>query len=89
MLPFFMLKADWFNLPMERELTLLKIGKEVDDCRDIEVLRESIKQLSHQNARYQHMIGEMLKETITKELASFETAMSAIDKLEKDDNVTN
>ena len=84
-----MLKSDWFNLPMERELTLLKIGKEVDECRDIEVLRESIKQLSHQNARYQHMIGEMLKETITKELASFENAMSAIDKLEKDDNVTN
>ena len=84
-----MLKADWFNLPMERELTLLKIGKEVDDCRDIEVLRESIKQLSHQNARYQHMIGEMLKETLTKELASFEDAMAAIDKLEKDDNATN
>ena len=84
-----MLKSDWFNLPMERELTLLKIGKEVDECRDIEVLRESIKQLSHQNARYQHMIGEMLKETITKELASFEDAMSAIDKLEKDDNATN
>ena len=84
-----MLKADWFNLPMERELTLLKIGKEVDDCRDIEVLRESIKQLSHQNARYQHMIGEMLKETITKELASFEEAMSAIDKLEEDDKTAN
>ena len=84
-----MLKSDWFNFPMERELTLLKIAKEVDDCRDIEVLRESIKQLSHQNARYQHMIGEMLKETLTKELASFEDAMAAIDKLEKDDNATN
>jgi hypothetical protein len=84
-----MLKADWFNLPMERELTLLKIAKEVDECRDIETLRESIKQLSHQNARYQHMIGEMLKETLTKELASFEDAMSAIDKLEAGDNETN
>ena len=84
-----MLRSDWFNLPMERELTLLKIGKEVDECRDIEVLRESIKQLSHQNARYQHMIGEMLKETLTKELASFEDAMAAIDKLEEGDNATN
>ena len=83
-----MLDAKWFELPMERELTLLTIAKEVDECRDIEVLRESLKQLSHQNARYQHMIGEMLKETITKELASFENAMSAIDKLEKDDNTT-
>ena len=53
------------------------------------MLRESLKQLSHQNARYQHMIGEMLKETITKELASFENAMAAIDKLEKDDNTTD
>ena len=80
-----MLKASWFELPMERELTLVKISKEVDECRDIDILRESVKQLSQQNARYQHMIGQLLKESITKELASFENAMGIIDKMEQDD----
>ncbi len=83
------LQASWFELTPERELTLLKINAEVDECRDIDTLRESVKQLAHQNARYQTMIGEMLKETITKELASFENAMSVLDKLEEGDNATS
>ena len=66
-----MLKAEWFNLPLERELTLHKINQEVDDCNDIDSLRSSIKSLAYQNARFQHMIGEMLKESLTDELADF------------------
>ena len=64
-----MLKADWFNLPLERELTLHKINQEVDDCDDIKALRESVKSLAHQNARFQHMIGEMIKECLNAEVA--------------------
>ena len=66
-----MLKAEWFNLPLERELTLHKINQEVDDCNDIKTLRESVKSLAYQNARFQHMIGEMLKESVAAELADF------------------
>ena len=66
-----MLKAEWFNLPLERELTLHKINSEVDECNDIDVLRTSVKSLAYQNARFQHMIGEMLKESITDELGDF------------------
>ncbi len=66
-----MLKAEWFNLPMERELTLIKINQEVDECTDLDTLRESIKNLAHQNARFQHMMGEMLKESVAAELAEF------------------
>ena len=63
-----MLKSSWFNLPPERELTLIKINQEVDDCDDIEQLRESVKSLAYQNARFQNMIGELLKESIGDEL---------------------
>ena len=63
-----MLKASWFNLPPERELTLIKINKEVDECNSIEELRESVKSLAYQNARFQNMIGELLKETLHSEL---------------------
>ena len=66
-----MLKAEWFNLPLERELTLHKINQEVDDCTDIKALRESVKSLAYQNARFQHMIGELLRESMTAEVAEF------------------
>ena len=66
-----MLKASWFNLPPERELTLIKINKEVDECTSIEELRESVKSLAYQNARFQNMIGELLKETLGAELEIF------------------
>ena len=63
--------AEWFNLPLERELTLHKINQEVDECTDIKTLRESVKSLAYQNARFQHMIGEMLKESLTAEVNDF------------------
>ena len=66
-----MLKSEWFNLPPERELTLIKINQEVDECDDIKALRESVKSLAYQNARFQHMIGEMLKESVAAELSDF------------------
>ena len=66
-----MIKASWFNLPPERELTLIKINQEVDDCNDIKQLRESVKSLAHQNARFQNMIGELLKENLAEEVNIF------------------
>ena len=66
-----MLKASWFNLPPERELTLIKINKEVDECNSIQELRESVKSLAYQNARFQNMIGELLKESLSDELNIF------------------
>ena len=66
-----MLKASWFNLPPERELTLIKINKEVDECTNIDELRESVKSLAYQNARFQNMIGELLKETLNGEVEIF------------------
>ena len=66
-----MLKASWFNLPPERELTLIKINQEVDACNSIEELRESVKSLAYQNARFQNMIGELLKENLHDEMQIF------------------
>ena len=63
-----MLKSEWFNLPMERELTLVKINQEVDECTDIKVLRSSIKDLTKQNAMFQHMLSELLRENLTSEV---------------------
>jgi len=75
-----MLKSEWFNLPMERELTLVKINQEVDECTDIKVLRSSVKDLAKQNAMFQHMLGEMLRENLTNEVEHMLTAI----KIEED-----
>ena len=63
-----MLKADWFELPLERELTLVKINQEIDECQDIKQLREHLKETARQSARFQHMISEMLREQLTGEV---------------------
>jgi hypothetical protein len=63
-----MLKSQWFELPLERELTLIKINQEVDECTDVEKLRENLKEVARQNAKFQHMISEMLKEQLTAEV---------------------
>ena len=75
-----MLKSEWFNLPMERELTLVKINQEVDECTDIKALRSSVKDLAKQNAVFQHMIAEMLRENLTSEVEKMLTAI----KIEED-----
>ena len=65
------IRAEWFQLPLERELTLHKINQEIDDCTDIKTLRESVKSLAYQNARFQNLIGEMLRESMLGEMAEF------------------
>ena len=75
-----MLKSEWFNLPMERELTLIKINQEIDECKDINVLKKSVKDLAKQNAMFQHMISEMLRETLTNEVEN----MFEATKIEED-----
>ena len=60
-----MLKADWFQLPLEREITLIKINQEIDECRDIDKLRESLKEVARQSAKFQNMLSELMKEQLT------------------------
>ena len=66
-----MLKAEWFNIPLERQLTLVKISNEIDECNDIKQLRESLKSVVKQNAQFQQMLGELLKEQLTGEVEKF------------------
>ncbi len=66
-----MLSAEDFQLPAEREFTLIKIRKEIDECNDVSALRENLKMLVEQNARFQHMIGKLLEAELRKELGEF------------------
>ena len=66
-----MLSAEDFKLPLDREFTLVKIRQEIDDCRDVEALRENLKTLVEQNAKFQHIIGKLLEAEMHRELTDF------------------
>ena len=70
-----MLSAEDFKLPLDREFTLVKIRQEIDDCRDVEALRENLKTLVEQNAKFQHIIGKLLEAEMHRELTDFGVLM--------------
>jgi len=53
-----MFKPEDFNLPLEKELQVRIIEKEIDDCQDIDVLKNHLKQCSKSLMNYQHLLGK-------------------------------
>ena len=66
-----MIKAEDFELPVDREFTLVKVKKEIDECDDKQALRENLKSLVDQNARFQHLIGKLIEAELKKDLDEF------------------
>ena len=66
-----MLSAEDFKIPLDREFTLVKIKQEIDDCDDKVALRENLKMLVEQNAKFQHIIGKLLEAEMHRELTDF------------------
>jgi len=66
-----MIKAEDFELPMDREFTLIKVKKEIDECDDKHELRENLKQLVDQNAKFQHLIGKLIEAELKKDFEDF------------------
>ena len=60
-----------FELPLEKQLRLRVINKEVDECRDIDVLKESIKQTTECLMKYQHLLTITLKKQIEQDMTDF------------------
>ena len=56
-----MFKPEDFELPLEKVLKLRVITDEVDECSDVDVLRESLKEVSKLLMRYQHLLATVLK----------------------------
>ena len=63
-----MFKPEDFELPLEKVLKLRVITDEVDECTDVEVLRQSLKDVSKLLMRYQHFLSAVLKEQLTADL---------------------
>ena len=67
-----MLKAEDWQLPLDREFTLIKLKQEIDECNDKEALKEHLKTLIQQNAQFQHLLSKLLEKELHKEIKAFE-----------------
>lgn len=75
-----MLKSEDFQLPLEKVLTLRVITDDIDTCRDVEILQNSLKDTTRLLMTYQHMLGKILQEQIHANLTKMFEEDSSKDK---------
>ena len=66
-----MFEASDFELPLEKQLRIRVIDKEIDECSDINALRENLKQCASSLMKYQHLLSISLRKQIENDLESF------------------
>tara|TARA_R110002050_G_scaffold1968_12_gene12223 strand:+ start:610 stop:876 length:267 start_codon:yes stop_codon:yes gene_type:complete len=67
-----------FKLSLEKELKLRVIESEVEHCTDIDALKEQLILCAKSLMTYQHMVGEMVKREITRDLEMVAPEISKI-----------
>ena len=60
-----------FEMPLEKQLRIRVIDKEIDECTDIDALRENLKQCAASLMKYQHLLSVTLRKQIENDLAGF------------------
>ena len=73
-----MLEPTDFKLSLEKELKLRVIESEVENCTDIKALKEQLILCAKSLMTYQHMVGEMVKREITRDLEMIAPEISKI-----------
>ena len=66
-----MFKPEDFEMPLEKQLRIRVIDKEIDECTDIDALRENLKQCAASLMKYQHLLSVTLRKQIENDLAGF------------------
>ena len=57
-----------FELPLEKQLRMRIIKEEIDNCTDINALRDNLKQCAESLQTYQHLLNVVLKKQIVSDL---------------------
>ena len=57
-----------FELPLEKQLRLHVIDKEVDECDDRDTLKEQLKSCAYTLMRYQHILSKITERQLKEEL---------------------
>ena len=82
-----MFKPEDFEMPLEKQLRIRVIDKEIDECSDIQALRENLKQCACSLMKYQHLLSVCLRQQLISELEKSDHEVSKIIKeaLESED----
>ena len=59
-----MLNPEDFELPLEKQLRMRVISKEIDDCQDIDALKENLKTCAESLMRFQHLCARMAEQQL-------------------------
>ena len=70
-----MFKPEDFELPLEKQLRLRVIDKEVDECGDIDVLKAQLKQCVKSLMNYQHLLGKAVEANLMNMMTQWETTI--------------
>ena len=70
-----MFQPEDFELSLEKKLRLQVIKKEVDECQDIDALRENIVALTEVFMKYQQLLNVVLAKQIEQNLAGLLSTM--------------
>ena len=65
-----MFKPEDYELPLEKVLTLRVINDDIESCKEVKVLQNSLKDTSKLLMTYQHLLGVVLKEQILSNLTN-------------------
>lgn len=75
-----MFSPEDFELPLEKILKLRVINDEIDGCRNIEVLQNSLKATTKLLMTYQHMMSSVLREQLNASIAQMTSIKAEEDK---------
>ena len=64
-----MFEPEDFTIPLEKELRLHKINKEIDECTDVDILKLHLKNTVEQLTKYQHLLAITLQKQLEQELS--------------------
>jgi len=60
-----------FEMPLEKQLRIRVIEKEIDECTDVDALRQNLKQCAVSLMKYQHLLSVTLRKQIEKDMDLF------------------
>lgn len=66
-----MFEQEDFELPLEKQLRLRVIAKEVDECNNIETLQKNLKDCAESLMRYQHLLGKAIEANLINAMDDF------------------
>ena len=66
-----MFKPEDFEMPLEKQLRIRVIDKEIDECRDVEALQENLKACAASLMKYQHLLSVALRKQIEQDLSQW------------------